>query len=159
MQNSQELFDRWFVNPLGQLQSIPNGDGGFITLATCCFLYERYAIAILKKHGTKADRPSLVRQLAADFDVSEETAEAFWSVVRDGILHQGLPKQLEHGKSNLPGYILHHSFTEPVELVDWDGEPALKIQPWMFMFRVIKLWQDNFELLEASASFPFPRIM
>jgi len=159
MATSQELFDRWFVNPLGQLQSIRNGDGGFIALATCCFLYERYAIAVLKKHGSKANKPSLVRQFADDFDTSEETAKAFWSVVRDGILHQGLPKQSEYGRRNLPGYILHHSFTNPVELVDWGGEPALKIQPWRLMFRVIELWQDNLELLEASESFPFPRIM
>lgn len=159
MTNSQELFDRWFVRPLGKLQSIPNGDGGFIALATCCFLYERYAIAIIKKSEVKADKSSLITQFAEDFSTSEETAKAFWSVIRDGILHQGLPKQSEHGKRKLPGYILHHSFINPVELADWGGEPILKIQPWRFMHRVIELWQDNIELLEESGSFPFPRIM
>ena len=159
MEKLQELFDRWFVSPLGKLQSIPNGDGGFIALATCCFLYERYAIASIKKSGKKANKPSLIRQFVDDFGTTEETAKAFWDVVRDGILHQGLPKQSEHGRKNLPGYILHHSFTIPVDLVDWGGEPALKIQPWRFKFRVIELWQDNIELLDESESFPFPRIM
>ena len=158
MDKSQELFDRWFVSPLGQLESIPNGDGGFIALATCCFLYERYAIAIIKKSGKKANKPSLIRQFADDFGTNEETAKAFWAVVRDGILHQGLPKQSQHGMKNLPGYILHYSFTVPVELGDWRVEPALKIQPWRFMHKVIELWQDNIELLVASKSFPFPRI-
>ena len=159
MATSQELFDRWFVSPLEQLESIPNGDGGFIALATCCFLYERYAAAIIKKSGRKANTPSKIRQFADDFGTNEETAKVFWTVVRDGILHQALPKQSEYGRKNLPGYILHHSFTMPVELVDWGGEPALKIQPWRFKFRVIELWQDNIELLDESESFPFPRIM
>jgi hypothetical protein len=155
----EELFDRWFVSPLGMLQSIPNGDGGFIALATCCFLYERYAVAIIKKSGRKADKSSLIQRFAKDFGTSEETSEAFWSVIRHGILHQGFPKQSEHGKRNLPGYILHYSFVNPVELADWGVEPALRIQPWRFMNRVIELWQDNIELLEASGSFPFPRIV
>ncbi len=159
MSESQDLFERWFVNPLEKLQAIPNGDGGFIALATCCFLYERYAKSIIKKSGIKADRPSLIRQFSEDFCTTEETAKSFWTVVRDGVLHQGLPKQREHGSKNLPDYILHHSFTIPVELVDWGGEPALRIQPWLFMFRVIDLWQDNIDLLEESESFPFPRIL
>ena len=159
MDRSQELFDRWFVNPLEQLKSIPNGDGGFIALATCCFLYERYAKTIISKSGKKADRSSLIKLFAADFGTNEETAEAFWDIIRDGILHQGLPKQIEHGRKNLPGYILHTSFTLPVELVDWGGEPALTVQPWRFMYKVIELWQDNMELLAASKSFPLPRIL
>ena len=159
MTESQELFERWFVNPLEILQSIPNGDGGFIALATCCFLYERYVKSVIKRSGIKANKPSLIRQFSEDFSTTEETSRVFWNVVRDGILHQGLPKQREHGSKSLPGYILHHSFTIPVELVDWGGEPALRIQPWLFMSKVIELWQDKIYLLEESESFPFPRIM
>ena len=159
MDRSHELFNRWFVSPLEQLKSIPNGDGGFIVLSTCCFLYERYAKAIIKQSNKKADRSSMIGQFSADFGTTNETAEEFWSVIRDGILHQGFPKQTEHGEKRLPGYILHTSFPSPVDLGDWGGEAVLRIQPWLFMYKVIELWQDNMELLDANESFPLPSIM
>lgn len=156
---SQEMFDRWFVSPLSKLESMPNGDGGFIALATSCFLYERYAKACIKRDGKKADRQSLIKQFSDDFETNEDTAKAFWDVIRDGILHQGMPKQSNQGKRDLPGYIFHHSFAVPVELVLWGDEPALKIQPWLFMWKVIELCQCNIELLVENSSFPFPKIM
>jgi len=159
MEDQRNLFNRWFVTPLSMLQSLPNGDGGFIALATCFFLYERYAKALQKKNRVKADTSTLVTQLAKDFDTDRKSAEVFWSVVRDGILHQGMPKQRNQGKKNLPGYILHHSFSKPFELVDWGGEPAIKIQPWCFVWKVVELCEDNFEILVENNSFPFPKVM
>lgn len=159
LNNQQGLFSRWFVIPLRTLESIPNGDGGFIALATSCFLYERYAIARLKRSGKKANRLSLIKQLSDDFETNEDTAKAFWDVIRDGILHQGMPKQSNQGKTDLPGYIFHHSFAFPVELVKMGTEPVLKIQPWLFMSKVLDLCQDDIGLLIENNSFPFPKIM
>lgn len=158
MINANILFDRWFVQPLGNLQSIPNGDGGFIALATSCFLYERYAIARLKVLGLKADDKQKIKMFVIDFSTDKSSADAFWNVIRNGILHQGMPKQKEYGKP-LPGYILHHSFIEPVKLTNVNGESILMIQPWLFMNRVIELWQDNLELIEKNESFPWANIL
>ncbi|MCP4366615.1 MAG: hypothetical protein GY797_00660 [Deltaproteobacteria bacterium] len=158
MEKPEVLFDRWFVQPLNKLEAIPNGDGGFIALATSCFLYERFAVATINKSGGEADRPRKIEKFMEDFNTDRGTAEAFWSVVRDGILHQGMPKQKERGTKKLPGYILHYSFPDPVKLSDWGKESALLIQPWKFMNRVIELWQDNLELLEQNLSFPWAKI-
>jgi len=46
-----KLFERWYVRPLRELEKLPEGDGGFVVLATCCFLYERYAKAYLRDSG------------------------------------------------------------------------------------------------------------
>lgn len=156
---SQELFNRWFISPLQKLESMPNGDGGFIALATSCFLYERYAKACIKRHGKKADRSSLIRQFANDFETNEDTAKAFWDVIRDGILHQGMPKQSDQEKKDLPGYIFHYSFAVPVELAIWGEKHTLQIQPWRFTWKVIELCQDNIDLLVENKSFPFPKIL
>ena len=61
-------FKRWLAQPLEVLKELPDGDGGFIALATSCFLYERYATATIKAAGGKADI-SIVRyiQLATDY--------------------------------------------------------------------------------------------
>lgn len=159
MSNPNEFFDRWFVVPLSTLESIPNGDGGIIALATSCFLYERYAIARIKNSGQKANRSSLIEQFSIDFTTNEETAKAFWDVIRDGILHQGMPKQRNEGKRDLPGYVFHESFTVPVELVVFGKEEILKIQPWLLISRVLDLCQAEIELLAKNNSFPFPKIM
>jgi len=156
---SQELFDRWFVRPLYNLESIPNGDGGFIALATSCFLYERYAKACIKRSGKKADTSSLIKQFSDDFETNEDTAKAFWDVIRVGMLHQGMPKQSNQGINDLPGYIFHHSFVVPVALVMWGNELILKIQPWLFVHKVIELCHENIELMVDNNSFPFPKIM
>jgi len=57
------LFERWFVRPLTKLRELPDGDGGFVALATSCFLYERYAVAAIKKSGGKADKEGKIRPL------------------------------------------------------------------------------------------------
>lgn len=158
LSKSQELFTRWFVNPLITLESLPNGDGSFIALATSCFLYERYARACIKRSGKKGNRSSLIQQFSHDFGTNKKTAEAFWDIIRDGILHQGMPKQSNRGINDSPGYIFHHSFSVPVELVIWGNEPVLKIQPWRLMWKVIELCQADHELLVENNGFPFPNI-
>ena len=159
MENPEVLFDRWYVRPLKMLQSIPNGDGGFVALATCCFLYERYATAVIKNspNAEKATRDAKIRQFMIDFGVDEETATAFWNVIRNGLLHGAMPKQHEYGKQTLPLWAFRHDFP-PVELSEDEGKRVLKVQPWLVMEKVISLWQDNLDLLEQSGSFPWGNI-
>jgi hypothetical protein len=156
MAEDYERFKLWYVEPLRALEEMPKGQGGFIALATSCFLYERYAITVLKAQGKKADKPGKISQLASDFDVDDATANAFWDVIRDGLLHQGMPMQQKQGKL-LPRYAFHHLYP-PMSLENINGELWLKVQPWKFMKKVLSIWDSNFELLKQSGSFPWANI-
>lgn len=161
MESPEILFEKWYVTPLKVLESIPGGDGGFVALATSCFLYERYATAVFKNspNPTKADRDAKIRQFMIDFEVDEETAEAFWDVIRDGLLHSGMPKQGKHGKQVLPYWAFRHEFPKPVELTEHSGKRVLKIQPWLVMDKVVSLWRRNLALLDQSDSFPWANVI
>lgn len=156
MSEDHDRFQLWYVEPLRVLEVLHSGQGGFVALATACFLYERYAIAALQALGKKADRPGILNQLENDFSVDNATAEAFWYVIRDGLLHQGMPMQKKHGKS-LPMVALHHSYPL-MALENINGETWLKVQPWKFMGKVLSLSDTNFELLRQSGSFPWANI-
>jgi len=154
--DDRERFRLWYLEPLEILEAMPSGQGGFLALATSCFLYERYAKVTLKAQGKKADRLGVTCQLANDFKVEIETADAFWDVIRDGLLHEGMPMQKKHGKQ-LPQFAFHHSY--PVmALENINNATWLKVQPWKFMHRVLSLWDTNFELLRQSGSFPWANI-
>ena len=153
-----KLFERWYIVPLQMLRTISNGDGGFVALATAMFLYERYANARIKQLGKSAKPEELHKQFASDFVVEEEVAKVFWKVMRDGILHLGMPMQKEGGKE-LPPWIFHNDFRQAVELCKIDGEQLLKVQTWLIVDKVISLWQNNLGLIAKNESFPWANIL
>jgi hypothetical protein len=55
MPEDYDRFRLWYREPLDALEAMPSGQGGFIALATACFLYERYAVAVLNSQEEKAD--------------------------------------------------------------------------------------------------------
>ena len=132
---------------------MPGGHGGFIALATACFLYERYATAVLSAQGKKADRAAKLIQLVSDFNVDQPTAEAFWDVIRDGLLDQGMPMQIKQGTA-LPRWAFSQDYP-PLALENIGGEMWLKVQPWKFTNKVLSLCDFNFTLLAQSGSFPW----
>jgi hypothetical protein len=156
MTRDYELFRKWYVEPLRALEAMPEGQGGFIALATACFLYERYAVAALKAQRKKANLIAKVNQLTNDFNVDEETAWAFWNVIRDGLLHQAMPMQQQHGKT-VPRWAFHHSYPL-MALEDINGEVWLKVQPWKFVNKVLDFWISNLDLLQQSKGFPWGNI-
>lgn len=156
MTQDYDRFNIWYVEPLRALEKMPKGQGGFIALATACFLYERYAVVTLKAQGKKADRAGKIEQLSIDFKVDDATANAFWDIIRDGLLHQGMPMQKKQGKL-LPKYAFHHSYPL-MSLENIREEMWLKVQPWKFMNEVLGIWDKNFELLKQSGSFPWANI-
>lgn len=88
-----------------------------MALATCCFLYERYAKAYLRDSGEKASDENLIGQFAKDFGVGPRVAKVFWNVIRNGFLHQGMPKAANRDWTSLPGWRMHHAFLRPFDLV------------------------------------------
>jgi hypothetical protein len=153
---NQELFIQWYVEPLRVLENTPGGHGAFIALATACFLYERYASAVLGERGVKATREAKVAQLGHDFNVDHATAQAFWDVIRDGLLHQGMPLQRKNGAS-MPKWAFSGPYA-PLLLQYIDATAWLKVQPWSFTKRVLDLWEANLSLLARSGSFPWAGI-
>lgn len=151
-------FQRWYVEPLRKLRELPNGDGGFVALSTSCFLYERYAVAAIKKRGKKADRDAKISQFTSDFKTDKTTAQAFWTIIRDGILHQAMPKTGKSAKAELPGWAFHGSLKRPVGMGKANGKDILLVEPWLFTDTVVKLWEDNLELLDKSESFPWAQV-
>jgi hypothetical protein len=151
----QVRFYNWYIQPLNVLRKIPNGDGGFIALATSCFLYERYATAVVMETHGKASTDDKIQQLAIDFQIDLETAEAFWRMIRDGLLHQGMPIIDKQKNGILPSWGFHNDFERPIQRGKLNGVDALLIQPWLFTQRVIQLWQENLTLIDKARCFPW----
>jgi len=129
---------------------------GIIAIATSCFLYERYAVAAIKKSLKKAKTRGIINQLMLDFGTNEQTANMFWNVIRHGILHQAMPKRREYAKDLLPYWSLRSGFKQPFKLVkDINGEDCLNVEPWLFTDRVLELWRNNLELIDQNEDFPW----
>lgn len=158
MGRPEKLFHLWYIEPLRALESEIGADAGFIAISIGCFLYERYATATLKQQpAASARREDKMRQLALDFEIGEEAAEYFWSIIRDGLLHGGMPKQRDRSQ-HLPRWVFSQSFDQPIALASLEGRLLLRVQPWLFWHRVVDLWQENLHLLEESNSFPWADI-
>ncbi len=154
--DEQIKFDRWFTRVFAALRQLPEGDGAIAALSIALYLYERYAVAKLEAGGRKADWAGKLLQLAADFGITSDEADAFWNVFRNGLLHQGMPVQLQ-GRSRLPKWLIAEGYSRTIELTT-DTPPVLRVEPWKFVQRVIELWQGDITLLSANKSFPLAEI-
>ncbi len=158
-QNARELFEIWYVKPLRELELIPDGAGAFIALATSCFLYERYVDALVEEIGKRPSEQSRIKQLVVDFGIDEEAAQIFWDVMRNGILHKGMPKRKDRSRE-LPLWRFHGKFSQPINLDKENNiSQELQVQPWLFMKKVISLWQENLDILDRNDSFPWAKIL
>jgi len=158
--NSVKLFERWYVRPLRELERLPEGDGGFVVLATCCFLYERYAKAHLQDAEEKASTENVIARCAVDFGVQCDVAEAFWYVIRNGLLHGGMPKARDNrSQTSLPAWRIHGSFETAINLMPRNGKAELQIQPWLFRDRVLELFHTRPDLIAYDGNFPWGAVI
>jgi len=160
MQKAEETFRIWFIQPINALRlsrGSVSGDGTFIAFATCFFLYERYAMAVLKK--SKQEKAEFYCQIASDFNTDQETAKAFWIAMRHGILHQGMPvTEKRKGEQKPYKWKFNDNYFRSVELEERDGVNWLKINPWRIIDNVISLWERNLNILEESINFPWAEV-
>jgi hypothetical protein len=156
--NSRISFNHWFVVPIESLKNVPNNDGSFVALASALFLYERYIIAKIKSSSEKVTDDRKIQQVASDFGVSTPTAKIFWDVMRNGLLHQGMPKIYEHGNKLLDWRFEHGKSAPAFEVKEINGKSLLIVQPWLVIERIIQLWQENLDLLEENESFPWAQV-
>lgn len=141
----QELFRRWYKDPLdilGNYNIVPRGDGGWIALATSCFLFERYVSVKnkLDKKKLSINKNDIIRQLVIDFNTDKDTAKIFWDCVRNGLLHKGMPKQ-KGGPTweiydDMPAFKLN------------DEKKVIYINVWKFKDRVIEILDNNPDYLK-----------
>jgi hypothetical protein len=150
-----DKFNRWFVRPMDRLQRLPNDDGAFITLMTSLVLYERLVKTAAIRARKKASLAAIIEQLVNDFDVTEDQAEVFWNMIRDGFLHQGMPLQGGRGGRQYPKWIISSGLDEPMEFLKRAGKPVVAINPWKFRDAVVDLFRMNPHLLDGSPSFPW----
>lgn len=150
---AEDLFHRWFEVPLRTLKTLPHGDGVFVALSTACFLWERYAVAILKEQELEVTEDTRRMRFVDDFAVDEGTARVFWNVIRNGLNHQGMP--LQKREKHFAQWDFRSSYLVPVRLGESGGQPVLQVQPWLFVDRVLELWNSRLDLLQRSTSFPW----
>ncbi|MGO9138132.1 MAG: hypothetical protein ACLQBC_10760 [Syntrophales bacterium] len=148
------LFKRWYKIPLLELEKIPERDGGFVVLAVSCFLYERYIKALLKSKGLKENYKSRMFQIATDFKTDVATAETFWNVIRNGLLHRGTPKQIDKGKP-LPIWESYDS-NDPFKLSA--DLKVLYINVWKFRDTILELYDKRPDLIGYDNDYPWGNI-
>ena len=144
----KDTFNRWFVVPLRKLERIPDGDGAFVAMPASCCLYERYVLAT---QGT-SKKKVIYRQLSQDFHIDTKTAQVFWDLIRNGILHQAMPKAKSR---SLPEWEWDDSFPDAIALSDTGRVPKLNVQPWRFTNRVLELCESNLGLIIQNPKNPW----
>lgn len=145
----KERFDRWYGNPLRAL----GGDGGFIAMAVCCALYERFIIALRKADSPGATEHSFrYRCICEHFGLEYDGAQNFWQVMRGGLLHQGMPMT----KTGLPRWRFCNTLPKPVIVNTETGD--LEVHPFRFRDKVLDLYEKRPELISTSKSFAWAGI-
>jgi len=148
------LFNRWYKTPLTELEKIPDGDGGFVVLAVSCFLYERYVRNFLKNKKLNPVHRLRMERISIDFNTDKNTAEKFWDVIRNGLLHHGTPKQKDKGKM-LPGWVI---YDEDIPFKLSDDSKILFVNIWKFRDRVFELYNKNPDLIGYDDDYPWGHI-
>lgn len=147
-----ENFRLWFVEPIEKLKELPDGAGGFIAFMVGLALYERLIIAKLKLDNHPTDDAAVQKAMTDDLRLTDLQRRIFWDMLRNGLLHQAMPKI---GKTNC---IFHHIFSGYPEFRTLDSSPVICIDPWKFTDRVIKEFLSDTSLISASDSYPLAHI-
>jgi hypothetical protein len=144
----KERFDLWYRGPLLALDR----SGGFIAMLVCCALYERFITALWKSDDPSAEELLFrTKCLCGHFGLADKHAKTFWRVMRDGLLHQGMPMSKEH----LPRWY----FSELPAAVVVDPETGdLLVDPLLFRDKVLDLYEGRPDLIAMSTSFPWAKI-
>jgi hypothetical protein len=86
----KERFKGWFVDSIGKLKELPEGDGAFGAMMIALPLYERLVIAKLKVDGKPAQEEDVAREIGSDLQLGEVERRIFWSAFRVGFMHQAM---------------------------------------------------------------------
>ena len=147
-----EYFHLWFVEPIKKLKELPDGAGGFVAFMVGLALYERLIVAKLKLENRQIDDDAVQQVMADDLGLTDPQRRIFWDMLRNGLLHQAMPKV---GKT---GCMFHHTFSGNPEFKSLNDTPVICIDPWKFTDRVLQEFLSSPSLIIASESYPLASI-
>ena len=181
MSSHLDRFRMWFSDPLEYFQHKKplepkerqdRFDGAFLAMSLGLFLFERYYRI---KAGTHDVQPKASKDSGVDWDapfkehasedlnIDEDFIIAFWAVFRNGVQHQGMPKQVLRGYKN-KGQVWHRwdiSVDYPaLPQVHWTSatEMVICISPWKFAEFMIKKFESEPEMLEKGFNHAFGEV-
>jgi len=147
MSSNLENFTKWYVHPITTLRDNP--DAGFIIMMVAFSLIERYLRK--KLHLSESDKLSdpFHKELYSLFPelLTVKHAKEFWSIHRNGILHQTTPSE-KFIPAKPTGY--SHEIEGPVEVVS----NGFLIRPSTFIDRVLNTILGDFSTYEGGTSSP-----
>jgi hypothetical protein len=170
----------WFADPLKFLQHKQplepqerqvRFDGALLAMSLGLFLFERYYRI---KSGTHDVEPNpnttgkdwdaeFKKCASSDLDIDLDFLTAFWTVFRNGIQHQGMPKRVHRGYKN-KGKIWHYWDISvnypPLPQVHWisDTEMVICISPWKFAEFMIYKFETEPTMLDKGFNHAFGEI-
>jgi hypothetical protein len=157
-------FRMWYSDPLDFFQHkkplAPKErhdrfDGAFLAMSLGLFLFERYYRIKSGTHDvepdpntTDKDWPSEFRKCASsDLNIDLEFLTAFWTVFRNGVQHQGMPKRVQQGYKGKKVWHLWDISSDYTNLpqVHWISatEMVICINPWKFAELMIQKFEAN----------------
>jgi hypothetical protein len=147
MTTPRENFDSWFVNVLESLY--PHREVGFVILLTVFPLLERY---LRQRAGIPSEddrlNPIFFDQLRAIFTklLDQDTAKRFWTICRNGLLHQGTFSEQRARYGNYA--FASHDLSEAI-IID---QGNFGVHPVLFAKRALERIRNDFATFEGAAS-------
>jgi hypothetical protein len=139
--DEEKNFKDWYVDVLELLY--PNHNAGIAVFMISLPLLERY----LRQKNGRAPADGLNDACHSDLRVifpslpNVATARQFWSVYRDGFLHQATLSLHTRSGAGLPVGWLSHDIAIAIEL---RADGSFVVQPELFSKQVIRTIQSNF---------------
>lgn len=170
-----ERFEMWFADPLEFLEhkktltpSVRHKmfDGAFMAMSLGLFLFERYYRVKSGTHDAEPDpRPGdwdsrFKRCASIDLNIDYDFLEAFWSVFRNGIQHQGMPRRVLRGYKK-KGKVWHlwdiDGDYPALPHVHWKptGEMVICINPWKFASFMVNRLKNEHRILQEGFEHAF----
>jgi len=143
-----EKFRIWFEEPYAALDKRceNEGNGAFVALSIGLFLCERYFRSITKTIDNHND-PAFKLEAARYLNVDAAFFRAFWNIYRNGMQHQGSPKQTADYS-----WCVNAEFPPIPARAVVNGKEVICINPWAFTAKMIALWKNDPERLAQLSS-------
>ena len=140
------LFDRWFDRAISQLEKMENGDGGTAGMMIVLPLFERY-VDILEENDPSGRKRYEI--LASELQLKTPLeAEKFWTTLRHGFCHVGMPLKRGRRLKTLPKVYFAAQYSHLPEFQTApNGEERLCLDPWKFIHYVMSIYRRDPVLL------------
>jgi len=153
MSDNRINFEQWFKAPILKLQQ--DSEAGFIVVIVSVALLERY---LREKSGLHEDpqvNSSFLNELVKVFPIlgKDDLARKFWSVCRNGLMHQVTFKSKWGGNDLTIGL---KEDSAPIDHHNDGKNDRFMISPSKFSNQVIATIENDFPAFEAPSSSDHP---